>query len=126
AACLGFRGRARNDACAPGLHHRAPVGLLVVRALDHVDLALEAEEPAGEREGASPLACPGLRGEALPAFLLRVIGLGNRGVGLVASCGADALVLVEDARPRPERLLEAVRVEERRRPPEPQDLAHGL
>ena len=84
AACLGLLRRARDDARAPGLHHRAPVRLLVVRDLDHVDLALEAQEPAGERQGASPLPRPGLGGQPLAAFLLRVVRLRDGRVRLVA------------------------------------------
>ena len=47
-------GRARDDARAPGLHHRAAVRLLLVRDLDHVDLALEPEELRGERDARCP------------------------------------------------------------------------
>jgi hypothetical protein len=90
-------GRARDHARAPGLHHRAAIGLLVVRDLDHVHLALEAEEPAGEREGASPLARAGLGRQPLPSLLPGVIGLGDSRVRLVAPRGRDPLVLVEDA-----------------------------
>jgi hypothetical protein len=117
---------ARDDARAPGLHHRAPVGLLVVGDLDHVDLALEAKEPAGERQGASPLPRPGLGREALTALLLRVVGLRDGRVRLVTPGRADALVLVEDTGLRAERSLETVRAEQRRRPPELEDLAHRL
>ena len=52
---------------APGLHHRAPVGLLVVAGADHEDLALEPEQRAGERQRRAPLAGAGLGRELLDA-----------------------------------------------------------
>ena len=55
-----------------------------------------------------------------------VVGLGDRGVRLVAPGGRDALPLVVDARGRPERLLQAMGPVEGRRPPEPVDVPHGL
>src|SRR5919201_3022851 len=113
---------ARHDLRAPRLDHRAPVRLLLVRDLDHVDLALEPDQPAGERERASPLPGAGLGREAGAAFLLVVVRLRHRGVRLVASGRADSLVLVEDPRARADRLLEAVRTEERRRTPEAVEL----
>ena len=38
------------DGCAPRLHHRAPVGLLVIARPDHEHLAFQAEQRARERE----------------------------------------------------------------------------
>ena len=115
-----------DDLGAPRLDHRAPVRLLLVRDLDHVDLALEPEQRAGERERAAPLARAGLGREARAALLLVVVRLRDGGVRLVAAGRADALVLVVDPRPRAERLLEAVRAVERRRAPEAVDVAHLL
>src|SRR5437764_6398545 len=92
---LRFLGGARHDLRAPGLDQRAPVRLLLVRDPDHVDLALEPEQLAGERERAAPLAGAGLGREPRPALLRVVVGLGDRGVRLVAARRADALVLVE-------------------------------
>src|SRR5215208_2808195 len=85
-------GRARVDLGPVGLHHYAPVGLLVVADAHHVDRALEAHDPAGESEGGAPLACAGLGGEASDALLAVVVGLGDGGVRLVATSGGDALV----------------------------------
>ena len=48
------------DGRAPGLHHRAAVGLLVVARADHPHLALEPEQLAGERQRRAPLAGAGL------------------------------------------------------------------
>ena len=80
------------------LDHRAAERLLVVRGANHVDLALEPELLAGERERTAPLARAGLGREALAALALVVEGLRDRGVRLVAAGGARALVLVEDPR----------------------------
>ena len=88
--------RAGHDLRAVRLHQDPPVRLLVVAGADHVDLDLEAEVGAGERQGAPPLAGTGLGREALDALLLVVEGLGERGVRLVAAGRADALVLVVD------------------------------
>ena len=100
-------GRARDDRRAPRLDHRAPERLLVVRDANHVDLALEPEQLAGERERAAPLAGAGLGREARAALALVVEGLRDGGVRLVAAGGADALVLVEDPRARPDRRARA-------------------
>ncbi len=120
-----FRG-ARDDARTVGLHQPAPVGLLVVRDLDHVDVDLEPEDGAGERERRSPLARAGLRREARHAFLLVVEGLCDRGVRLVRAGGRDALVLVVDAGRGIERLLQAAGAVERCRPPLAIDRPHLL
>src|SRR5206468_2589023 len=117
---------ARDDLRTPRLHEDPPVRLLVVRNADHVDLALEVEHPRGEGEGASPLTRAGLGGEALGALLLVVVRLRDRGVGLVAAGGTDALPLVVDARRGPEHLLETERANERRRTPELVGVTDGL
>src|SRR5206468_2899503 len=96
AASFRLVGRARHDLRAPDVHERAPERLLLVRDLDHVDLALEPDELAGEGERASPLAGTGLGREALAALGLVVERLRDGRVRLVASRRADALVLVED------------------------------
>src|SRR5207247_7557696 len=96
--------------------------LLLVRDLDHVDLALEADQLAGERERAPPLARAGLGRQARAPFLLVVERLRDGGVRLVAPRRADALVLVEDAGAGSDRLLEPVSPEGRRRRPERVDV----
>ena len=126
AAGVRVGARGRDDLRAPGLHHVPPVGLLVVAHPHHVDLHVDAEELAGEGERAAPLPGARLGGEALHALLLVVEGLRHRRVRLVAARGAHALVLVEDLRRRLERLLEPVGAVERRRAPQPVDVAHGL
>ena len=69
---------------------------------------------AGEGERRAPLAGAGLGGQPLDAGFLVVEGLRHRRVRLVAAGRADALVLVEDARRRIERLLQPAGAEERR------------
>jgi len=124
AAGMGRVARAGQDVGAPGLHHELAVGLLLVAHANHVDEAFEAEDVAREGQGAAPLPGAGLGGEASHAFLLIVERLGDGGVGLVAACRADALVLEIDLRRGLERLLEAASSAKRRRPPEPVDIQH--
>src|SRR5918992_5266125 len=114
--------RAGDDLGAPGLDQRAPERLLLVRDLDHVDLAFEAEQLARERERAAPLAGAGLGREPRAPLLDVVVRLRDGRVRLVAARRADALVLVEDARARADRLLEPPRAVERRRAPEAVDV----
>src|SRR6266508_6937160 len=96
ATALGLFGGTRHDLRPPSLDHRAPVRLLLIGDLDHVDLALEPDQLAGERERASPLPRAGLGRQARPAFPLVVEGLRHRRIRLVTPRRADALVLVED------------------------------
>src|SRR4051812_33573401 len=118
AAALRVLGRAGHDLGAPGLDHRAAERLLVVRDPDHVDLALEADQLARERERAAPLPGARLGGQARAALTLVVERLRDGGVRLMAAGRADALVLVEDPRARADRLLQPSRAVERRRSPE--------
>ena len=122
---VGFVARARDAGRAIGLHQRAPVRLLLIAHLDHVDLDFEPEQRTGESERRAPLAGPGFGRELPDAGFAIVEGLRDRGVGFVAAGRADALVFVEDARRRIEGPLEPERAEERRRAPELVDLAHG-
>src|SRR6266478_5921 len=121
-AGLRVRARARDHLRAPGLHHDAPVRLLLVRHLHHVDLALQAEHLAGERERRAPLSSTRFGAEPGDLFLLVVVRLRDGRVRLVAAGRAHALVLVVDVRRRAEGLLEAARAIERRRPPQPIDV----
>ena len=123
-AGVGLAARARDAFRAIGLHQRPPVGLLVVGDLDHVDLDFEAEQRPGEGERRAPLPCPRLGRKLFDALFLVVEGLGDRGIGLVAAGGTDALVFVEDAGGRSERLLEPPGAIERRRAPQSIDVAN--
>src|SRR5690349_9421249 len=120
-AGLRLFGWARDDLCSPGLDHRASARFLLVRDPDHVDLALESDQPARERERTSPLARARLGRQPRTSFPLVVVRLRHGGVRLVAPRRADTLVLVEDARAGPNCLLEPARTEQWRRPPEAED-----
>ena len=126
AAGVRLLGRARDDTGAERLDESAPVRLLVVRDPDHVDVHLEPEDRARERERRAPLPCAGLGREPRDALGLVVVGLRDRRVRLVRAGRRDALVLVVDARRRLERALEAARAVERRRPPLAVDGPHLL
>ena len=123
-ACLSVGTGTGDDLSAPRLHHDAAVGLLLIRDLDHVDLALQAKEVARHRQRRAPLTGARLGADARDLLLLVVVRLGHRGVRLVAAGGTHALVLVVNVGRRAERLLESARAEERRRPPEAQDVPH--
>ncbi len=123
AAGLGVRAGAGHHVRSPGLHHQLSVRLVLVADLHHVDLALQAELPARQRQGAPPLARARLRGEPLHALALVVVRLGNGRVRLVASCRADPFPFVVDAGGRLERLLQPVGPVERRGTPEPVDVS---
>ncbi len=121
---LGQAGGAAVHGRAERLHHRAPVGLAVVRRPHLPHLALEPVLRAGEGQGRAPLARARLGRQRPDAAARVVVGLRHRGVGLVRARGGDALVLVVDAGRRAQRPLEAVRPVQRRRPPEPVDVEH--
>ena len=123
-ARLGGPGRAGVHGGAPGLHHRAPVRLLVVGGPDHPDLAVDAVLRAGERQRAAPLAGAGLGGEPLGALGRVVVRLRDGGVRLVRPGRGHALVLVVDARGRVQRLLQPARAVQRGGPPQPVDVEH--
>ena len=109
---------------APGLHHYAPVRLLVVARPHHVDRALHAEQARGERERASPLAGARLRCEAGHSLLHVVVSLGDGGVGLVASGRAVALPLVINFSWSLQELFEPGGAVQRRGAPDAVDVAH--
>ena len=115
-AVVRRRAGAGHDRGAVRLHQDPPVRLLVVAGPDHVDLDFEVEQGAGERQGAAPLAGPGLGCDPLRAFLLVVEGLRDRGVRLVAAGRAAALVLVVDVGGGVEDLLQPVGPEQRAGP----------
>src|SRR2546426_5055324 len=113
-----------HDALPICLHHDPAIGLLLVRGLDHVDLALQPEQLARQRQRRAPLARARLRGEARDFLALVVISLSHSGVWFVAAGRTDTLVFVVDARGRAEHFLEPARANERRRPPELEDITH--
>src|SRR5207302_4090845 len=101
-----------------------PIGLLLVRHLDHVDLALEPDQLAGEGKCTPPLTGARLRRQSRAPFLLVVVRLRDGRVRLVASRRADAFVFVEDRRVRADRMLESASAIQRRRAPEAVDLEY--
>jgi hypothetical protein len=106
AAVLGLVAGAGMHRRAPGVHQHPAIRLLLVADLDHVDIAFQPEQAAGQRQRRTPLARAGLGGEAFGAGDLVVIRLRHRGVRLVAAGGADALVFVINVRRRLQRLLQ--------------------
>ena len=126
APVVGRERRAGHDLRAVRLHEDPPVRLLVVARADHVDLDLEVEQGAGERERAAPLAGTGLGREAGDPLLLVVIRLRDRGVRLVAAGRAATLVLVVDVGRGIEHALQPVGAEQRARPVEPIRVADGF
>ena len=110
------------DGRPEGLDHHLAIWLAVVRGADLPHLALEAVLRAREGERGAPLAGAGLGRQLLDAGLGVVVGLRHSGVRLVRAGGGDAFVLVVDLRSRPERLLQAVRTEEGRGPPQAIDV----
>jgi hypothetical protein len=123
-AGIGLSARARDAFRAIGLHQRAPVGLLIVGDLDHVDFDFEAEQRPGEGKRRAPLPCPGLGRKLRDALFLIVESLGDGGIGLVATGGTDAFILIENAGGRSDRLLEPSGAIERRRAPHAVDVAN--
>ena len=110
----------------PGLHHRAPVGLLVIGGADHEHLALQPEQGAGEREGGAPLTGPRLGCQALDTGARVLVRLRHGGIGLVRAGRRDALILVVDARWGLKRTLEATGAEQRCGTPQPVGVQHLL
>ena len=109
-----------------GLHQQPPVGLLVVGGPDHPHLAFQPEQRRRERQGAAPLAGPGLGGQLGDALRLVVVRLRDGGVGLVRAGRAAALVLVVDPRRGAQVLLQPPGPEQRGGPPQPVDVQHRL
>ena len=87
--------------------HRTAVRLLIVAHAHHVHLAFEAEHLTRQAQRASPLSGTRFGREPLDPGLLVIVGLGDRGVGLVAACRAHAFVFEVDLRRGVQFLLEA-------------------
>ena len=98
AADFGGHGRGRDNIGIKHLHDGLAEGLLLIGALDHVDLAVQAQVAAGHGQGRAPLAGAGLGGQALDALLLGIICLSDGRIELVAARGVVAFELVIDLR----------------------------
>ena len=119
--------RGRGDAArAIGFHQRAAIRLLVIRHADLEHGHIDAEQRAGKSERGAPLPGAGLGREPLDALLFVVPGLRHGGVRLVRARRRDAFVFVIDLCRRPQRLLEAARAHQRRRPPHAVNVADRL
>ena len=81
---------------APGLHHGASMGLLLVTYLYHIHFAFQSKMLAGKAERAAPLAGSGLSIYLLGSGFFIEISRGNRCVGFMASGRTDPLVLEID------------------------------
>ena len=114
-ADVGRHGRGRGHGGAVGAHDFAAERFLFVGNLHHIDLAVNAEECRGHREGGTPLAGTRFGGHALEALLLGVIGLSDGGVELVGARGVVAFKLVVDVSRSAESLFEEVGADQRRR-----------
>ena len=113
-ADLRLRGRARRHGRAVGAHDLAAEGLLLIRALNHIDLAVEPEVGAGHRQGRAPLSGAGLGRDAAQPLLLGVVRLRDGAVELVRAGGVVALELVVDLCWGLQLLFQAVGAHERR------------
>ena len=91
---VGRVGGRRGDLRPIGAHHLAAEGLLLIGALDHINLTVQPQIGARHGEGGAPLAGAGLGRHALQALLLGVVGLRNGRVQLVGAGGVVALKLI--------------------------------
>ena len=107
-------GRGGRHLRAVGAHHLAAERLLLIGALDHEHLQIESQIGAGHAQCCAPLAGAGLGRHAFEPLVLRVVGLRDGGVQLVAAAGVVALKLVVDVRRGAELLLQTVRAHQRR------------
>ena len=97
-----------GDAGAVSTHYFTTEGLLLIGALDHIYLAVQAQIGAGHGQGSAPLTGTGLGSDTLQTLVLGVIGLGDGGVQLVGAGGVVAFKLVVDLGRGLELLLQAV------------------
>src|SRR6516165_6559253 len=114
-ACFGAR--ACHALSTPSLHQRFAVRLLLETHFHHIDAYVEAEYGACKGERRAPLPRAGLGGEPLDTGLITVKGLGDGGVGFVATCRAHPFVFVVDPGRRIECPLQPARSTKRGRPP---------
>ena len=97
-AGLGFHAGAGHTFPPPGFHHGFTIRLLVKADPDYIHLAFQSELTAGKGQRTSPLPGAGFSGQSFDAEDFIVIGLGNGGVGFVASRRTDAFVFKIDPR----------------------------
>ena len=103
-----------GDGSAVGAHHLTAEGLLLIAALHHEHVEIQAQIGAGHGQGRAPLAGAGLGGDATEPLLLGVIRLGDGAVQLMAAGGVVALELIVDFGGGVQLLLQAVGPHQRR------------
>src|SRR3989441_6166624 len=110
---LRTRGSVDRRAVQP--HELAALRLPIVDRADPEDRRLQAGEARRVREGRAPLPRPGFRGEALVPLLLRIPGLRESRIHLVAAGRTVDLGLVVQMRGSTESFLEAACPDQRPR-----------
>ena len=123
---LRHRRRTGEHLRSPGLHHRPPVRLLLVADLDHEHPHVDTKHLPCQRHRATPLPGAGLGRDALDAGLLVVVRLRHRGIRFMRSSRRNAFVLVVDFRRRSQHLFQSCCAHQRRRAPQPVNLANFL
>ena len=103
----------RDDACTISADDFAAERFLFIRALHHIDLAVESEVLASHAQSRTPLSCASFGGNALQALLLSIVSLSDCRVQLVRTAGVVALELIEYLGRRVERLFQELRMNER-------------
>ena len=104
-------GRIRRGWCyrrTVSAHHFTPVGFLLIGNADHKDLTFKSQIATCHRERCAPLAGSRLSRHALKALVLRVVGLRDGGIELVAAACVITLELIVNMRRCAERLLQTV------------------
>ena len=109
---------------APSVHEHPAIRLLLVTDLDHIDIALQPKQLAGQGKGRPPLARARFRCEPFGAGLLVEKGLWNRSIDLVAASGAGAFVFVVNMGRGLERALKTHRSQQWGWTPQRINLAH--
>src|SRR4030042_27637 len=79
--------------CPPYPHHAFSIWLLVITYPYHVNGTTQSKNIACERKCSSPLSRASFSSYSFCSFFLIVIGLGNSGIGFMASRRADTLIL---------------------------------
>ncbi len=108
AAHLGLHRRGGRHRGTVDPHDLPAEGLLLIGALDHIDLAVQAQIGAGHGEGGAPLTGSRLGGRRIIKKLFGVVGLGDGAVELVAAGGVVALEFIVDPGGGLEFFLQAV------------------
>ena len=123
-AYLCGHGRRRDNICTIGVNDFLAVRLLLIRALYHVNLAVQVKILASHCQRSSPLTCTGLRRHTLETLRLGIICLCNGGIELVAAARVAALKFVINLCRRIQCFFQIICTHQRRRTEHPIVLAH--